>query len=119
MNWYLAKMVYRIVSGNGSHKPQFDEQLRIIRAADQKQAYDKVISIGRSRAESFLNHKQQLVRWEFVNIAELYRLPALDDGVEIYSHLLEADNAGAFIEITNDKAEQIRSSALELTTELI
>jgi hypothetical protein len=32
MKWYLAKFVYQVVSGNGSHVAQFDEQLRLIRA---------------------------------------------------------------------------------------
>ncbi|RYY10197.1 MAG: DUF4288 domain-containing protein, partial [Chitinophagaceae bacterium] len=27
MNWYLAKLIFRIVCGQGNHTPQFDEQL--------------------------------------------------------------------------------------------
>jgi len=27
MNWYLAKLVFRIICGDGDHTPQFDEQL--------------------------------------------------------------------------------------------
>ncbi|MEP7129294.1 MAG: DUF4288 domain-containing protein, partial [Chitinophagales bacterium] len=29
MNWYLAKIVFRIICGDGLHQPQFDEQLRL------------------------------------------------------------------------------------------
>ena len=32
MNWYLAKIVYRIICGQGNHTAQFDEQLRLIQA---------------------------------------------------------------------------------------
>jgi hypothetical protein len=32
MKWYLAKFVYQVISGNGNHSPQFDEQMRLIRA---------------------------------------------------------------------------------------
>ena len=31
MKWYLAKIVYRIICGEGNHTPQFDEQLRLIK----------------------------------------------------------------------------------------
>lgn len=114
MNWYLAKIVYRIVCGNGLHKPQFEEQLRIIYAKNKREAFDKALSFGAEDELSFVNHKQQPVKWEFINIAELYKLPALDDGAEIHSRLSETDNAGTFIDITNNKAEQIRSSVAEL-----
>ena len=36
MNWFLAKIVYRIVCGKGEHTPQFDEQLRLIGAEDEE-----------------------------------------------------------------------------------
>ena len=32
MKWYLVKIVYQVVTGDGAHSPQFDEQLRLIRA---------------------------------------------------------------------------------------
>ena len=34
MKWYLAKLIYRIICGDGTHTPQFDEQLRLIHAED-------------------------------------------------------------------------------------
>ena len=35
MKWYLAKIIYRIICGEGIHTPQFDEQLRLIHAEDE------------------------------------------------------------------------------------
>jgi hypothetical protein len=29
MQWYLAKLVFQIICGDGNHRPQFDEQLRL------------------------------------------------------------------------------------------
>lgn len=26
MNWYVAKLIFRITCGNGNHQPQFDGQ---------------------------------------------------------------------------------------------
>jgi len=41
MNWYLAKIVFRIVCGDGEHTPQFDEQLRLILASSKEEAFKK------------------------------------------------------------------------------
>ncbi len=110
MDWYLTKIVYRIVCGDGHHRPQFDEQLRLIQASGSSEAFEKATSLGQQEAFSFLNHKQQIVHWQFINIAELNKLPVLDNGVELYSRVEEADHAGKFIELINHKAEIIRSS---------
>jgi len=119
MNWYMAKIVYRILTGDGTHKPQFDEQVRLVQAPDKKEAFDRARWLGRKHEFSFTNQKQQPVQWIFIDIAELHKLPDLNDGTEIYSRLSEADHAGTFIDIVHGNAEQIRSSIAELTTELI
>ena len=41
MNWYLAKIVYRILCGEGEHTAQFDEQLRLVSAAMKKKLLPK------------------------------------------------------------------------------
>ncbi len=42
MNWYLSKIVYRIICGQGNHTPQFDEQLRLIQAESTQEAFEKI-----------------------------------------------------------------------------
>ena len=108
MNWYLAKFVYRIVCGNGDHLPQFDEQLRLIAAGNQEEAFSKAQDMGRKEQESFYNQKQQLVQWQFINISELYLLNELIDGAELYSRIDEKENAEAYIYTVHKKAENIR-----------
>ena len=48
MNWYLAKINFQIICGNGHHKPQFDEQLRLIHAGDSLEAFYKARLVGES-----------------------------------------------------------------------
>ncbi len=60
MKWYLAKMVYRIICGDGRHTPQFDEQLRLIVASNGSEAFDKAVTMGMKEQESFLNQKNEL-----------------------------------------------------------
>ena len=110
MNWYLSKIVFRIICGDGQHTAQFDEQLRLITAAHEEEACEKAMTIGRQEQDGFYNHEPQLVQWKFINVAELYRLSGLLDGAEMYSRIQETDDADSYIDQTNRRADHIRAS---------
>jgi hypothetical protein len=119
MKWYLAKMVYQIVCGDGHHTAQFDEQLRLIVATNEDEAFEKALSIGRKEQESFLNQKNEMVRWQFVNVSELYRLSKLIDGAEIYSRINEVDDAEAYTTFVHRRAESIQEKQTHQLLNLI
>jgi Domain of unknown function (DUF4288) len=107
MNWYLAKIVFRIICGDGGHTAQFDEQLRLLAAGSKEEAFHKAQLLGGREEEVFFNNNQQLVQWQFISVSELYRLNELIDGAEIYSRIEEKDNADAYLHIVHKKAEQL------------
>lgn len=107
MKWYLAKIIFRIVCGDGEHTPQFDEQLRLISAISKEEAFNKAQDVGKKEQETFYNRRQQLVQWQFINVSEIYMISELIDGAELYSRIEERDNAEAYIDIVNQKAENI------------
>jgi hypothetical protein len=108
MKWYLAKLVFRIVCGEGEHTAQFDEQLRLIAASDEDEAFGKAKDMGQCEQDTFYNLKQQLVQWKFVNVPELYHLTELIDGAELYSRINEVDDADAYTIFVHRKAESIQ-----------
>ena len=112
MNWYMAKMVFRIICGNGEHTPQFDEQLRLVAAENKEQALSKALAMGNKDEDAFYNQRLQLVQWQFINVSELHELQQLSDGMEIYSRIEEKENADAYISIINGKASNISPSPL-------
>ncbi len=109
MHWYLAKIVYRIVCGQGDHTPQFDEQLRLIHAEDLSQAFEQARAIGITEEDSFLNKRNQEVQWQFINVSELHKLSSLFNGMELDSKVTEAANARTYIELVNEKAARLQS----------
>ena len=119
MNWYLTKIVYRIICGQGNHMAQFDEQLRLIQAGSTEEAFEKSIVLGQKEEDKFYNEDQKLVQWKFVNVAELYKLSGLLDGAELYSRIQETDNAELYIELTNKKAAHILSNSKHQFLEII
>ena len=107
MNWYLAKIVFRIVCGDGQHTAQFDEQLRLIQAADKVDAMKRSQVIGKNEEETFYNSSDQLVQWQFINVCELYQLREMIDGAELYSRITEEEYADQYIYMINKKAENL------------
>lgn len=108
MKWYIAKIVFSISAENTSHKPQFDEQLRLIAADTEEAAFLKARIIGLAEEDSFLNDRNNLVKWEFINVSEIIPLQKLEDGIEIYSHIHETEEARSYIHGVHQKAISLR-----------
>jgi hypothetical protein len=81
-NWFIAKLVYQIVCGDGKHRPQFEEQWRLINATDAAEVKTKVNSMVQgetaSDAASLLP-----VHWQFVSMVEVIPLNRMADGAEL------------------------------------
>src|SRR5829696_2412584 len=105
MRWYLSKIVYRIICGDGNHTAQFDEQIRIVSAKDRAEALNKSREIGMQEEETFYNNSQQLVQWKFIDVAEIYSLENLTDGAEVYSQIKETDDAESYCNFVFHKAQ--------------
>ena len=119
MNWYLSKIIFRIICGEGHHTPQFDEQLRLIAAHDEDEAFQKAFALGEKEQDRFYNQDRQLVQWKFINVAELYRLGGLLDGAEMYSRIQETDDPEGYINLANSRADHIRISGTHQILQLL
>jgi hypothetical protein len=108
MNWYIGKIIFRIKANNTEHRPQFDEQLRLIMADSNEEAFLKARMIGLSEEDSFINDKNNLVKWEFINVSELIPVKSLEDGVELYSRIYEMEEEGAHVNFVHQKAITLR-----------
>lgn len=97
MNWYLVKMVFQIVCGNGKHTAQFEEQLRLIHAADAIAAVEKATALGRQQEQPFLNHAQQTICWQLIAVTDVYPVTVELDGAEIFSRISEEEQPASFI----------------------
>lgn len=97
MNWYLVKMVFQIICGNGKHTAQFEEQLRLIRASDATAAVAKATLIGEQEEQSFVNHTQQFICWKLIAVTDIYPFTTELDGAEIFSRISEEEQPASFI----------------------
>ena len=111
MSWFIAKIVFRITSGS---KPQFDEHLKLVQADNFEEAFLKARILGLSEEDAFINCKQKMVKWEFINVSDLYPLKELKDGTEIYSHIHEETEASSYIHFVHQKAAFMQLKAKPL-----
>lgn len=118
MKWYLAKLVYRILCGDGSHTPQFDEQLRLVMADDDLHAFQKARLIGEREQDNFLNSINKPVHWHFIDVSEVYTLNNLADGAEMYSRIREEEDADIYITLVQLRAKHLLESSLHKTVRL-
>ena len=109
MHWYLAKIIYQIICGEGEHTPQFDEQLRLIHAVDAEAAYQRAKQIGLMEQSSFLNQHRKLVQWKFINIADVYAIRSDMDGAEVFSRIVEIHDPSAYIVDIHNKAGRLQA----------
>jgi len=103
MNWYIAKIVFRICS-EGSQKLQFDEHIRLIAGDNFDEAFLKARILGISEEDAFMNASNKPVKWEFINVAELYPITELKDGSEIYSTITEKEEASNYVHSVHQRA---------------
>ena len=104
MNWYIAKIVFKISSGGNHNKSQFDEHLRLIQANSFEEAILKARILGIREEDYFLNDQLQPVKWEFVNVSELFPLKEIKDGLEVYSQIQEIEEANSYIHDVHQRA---------------
>ncbi len=111
MNWYLVKMVFQIICGNGKHTAQFEEQIRLIRADDATAAISKSTLLGKQEEQTFFNHSQQSVCWKLIAVTDIYPFVSDIDGAEIFSRISEEEQPASYIHAvqmrSTDTAERI------------
>lgn len=109
MNWYLAKMVYQVISGNGNHAPQFDTQFRLIRADELNWAWEKATTVGRLGETIFRNDRSEDVVWKFIAVEDVCLIESLEDGAQVYGSTTEPEDETSFIQRTREKSRLMKA----------
>lgn len=89
MNWYLVKLIFQIIRGNGNHTPQFDEQLRLVRADEAAWAIEKAHVLGWLEQSDFESTEGEKIIWKFIEVADIQKLTNLEDGAHMQSTTVE------------------------------
>lgn len=111
MKWYLVKMVYQVVSGNGNHTPQFDEQFRMIKADELDWAWEKANVLGALGECNFLNYHRKEVKWIFIAVTDIQEIKAMEDGMQLFGRTEEPNDVEEYITLTKARSEHMMAYA--------
>lgn len=114
MIWFLAKVVFHIITPKGQEQGQFEEVLIIVEARNKVEAFEKAAKRGRSDASEFVNSKGDKIHWEFVAVSQLQLLPEFTDGLMLDSHLEKIGAQEEFISLQLEKQRRILEERQDL-----
>ncbi len=89
MDFYSARLLFMILVDDGKPKKKnsYDESIVVFRAKDYNHALERALEIGKEKETNYKNHKNQKVRWAFVEIMNLDWVGRKVDGKEVASCL--------------------------------
>jgi hypothetical protein len=99
MKWYVASLLIKSRVGDDHQAPYMcDEQVRLIKASDAEEAYNKALKIGHEEEQTYLNGDGETVYWEFEGLINLEEFDEeIEDGVEIRSKLFDNANPAKLV----------------------
>ncbi len=98
--WYVATVLMQCrVAGDQIGPWTCDEQVHVLRAHDDKTAYQKALRIGQNAEHSYQNTYGETVTWEFVGLVQLDELmdESIEDGTEITSRLFSHTDPSSLV----------------------
>lgn len=119
MKWYIAKLVFQVISGDGLQAPQFDEQWRLIKADEIIWAHEKARVLGWLEQGRFDAEHRRKVEWRFIEVAEIQQITTMEDGVELYSTTEEPLDANAYVDLVRIRAQKSLALAQNRELELL
>lgn len=111
MNWYLAKIIYQVISGKGMHNPQVDEQFRLIKADELEWAWEKAQVVGRRGEDIFKNDRDENVHWNFIAVEDVTPIENMEDGSQIYARTKEPESMEEYIQLTKANAKRLYANS--------
>jgi len=119
MKWYIAKLVFQVISGDGLQAPQFDEQWRLIKADEIIWAHEKARVLGWLEQGRFDAEHRRKVEWRFIEVAEIQQITTMEDGVELYSTTEEPLDANAYVDLVRIRGQKSLALAQNRELELL
>lgn len=112
MNWYVAKLIFRILCEQGLHKSQFDEQLWLFQADCDEDAFEKARAKGFLEEVSFQGCETGRVSWQFLDVVDINRIGVISDGLNLSSRTDETEDPIGYMISIARRAESIQQQAV-------
>lgn len=112
MNWYLVKLVFRILCGDGQHQAQFDEQWKLLRAADGRTALKQAYDLGEKEGAVFMNRQDVRIQWRFLGVVAMKQVDLGSGQAELCSCTHEPEDELTYLSKIRRQASLLRTEEL-------
>lgn len=112
--FYVVKIVFRVCR-KGESLAEFDEQLRLIEAADEIEAYQKAILFGKTEEGDVESSGGEKVFWKMIDVKEMQALHTLNNGSFLWSSGKTTSSAEEYVTFVKARAARYRA-ALQTAT---
>ena len=87
MPYFCARLLVVCLVNDGKPRKRniCDYPFFVMKARDHAQAFIKAVQLGKKQEAKYKNSKQQLVRWAFVKVEQIWELGEDLDGLEVGS----------------------------------
>ena len=117
MKWFLSKLVFQVICGEGNHTAQFEEQFRLLHAEDALHAFHKARLLGEGDQLQYAKPSAAKVKWKFIDVTELFPLRPGIDGAAVYSVIKEEAEAALYIRTVQRSAVLLLQQSLHQFTD--
>lgn len=110
MRYYLAKLCYEIICGDGNHTPQFEEQIRLLNTVSYANALQQAQAIGEAETLILQPANRARVEWKFLGVTELLELQPMVHGAELFQTHHEIAYADGYRAFVKHKSNQLQAN---------
>lgn len=96
--WYIVEIVYRVHNSTAKEKIRFDKQLRLIKAIDGKEAFQKALALASDELYKLNNTTLKYLQWEYIGLGSFKQAESIEDGMELQYTIEEPLNIPEFIQ---------------------
>lgn len=108
MKRYLAKLIFAVNTKHSGHESEFDEQIRVVESVNLGGAFYKARNIGKREEETFVDAKNEVVSWKFIDVLDVYALEETRDGEQLYSTTHKLNDSDSYIHYIRQKSMEIQ-----------
>ncbi len=111
MELFNSRLLFEI-DIEGAAKKQYSEELYLVKASNEFEAFHQCQTKGQTESETFKNKFGRNVKWKFVGVVDLVKLNINQRIIQLDSKTIEPDSPREYLNGLRDKFDKILQSYL-------
>ena len=103
---FLIKMNFQIrIADDGT---RFDEQIRVMDALNEEEAFFKGVALGRGEETHYMNSEAEEVNWKFLGVTDVINLTTMKSGDLVLERLIRKTDHDSYKDFLRKKSTEFQ-----------